>query len=197
MASDFSKAEFVKSVFRADQAPQPSRPSVVFAGRSNVGKSSLINSLLRRKNLAKTSSTPGRTQEIVYFNVDDRYYFVDIPGYGYAKAPKSVQAQWRPMIEGFLTKTEGVKVIVIILDARREPSAEDLQMIEWLQAIDQPFLFVVSKIDKVRKTHRHRHLRAITEKVGMASKDNIIPYSSEDGTGRNELVRALLTHLNS
>jgi len=195
MATDFKKAEFIKSVFRPDQTPRPARPSVVFAGRSNVGKSSLINSLLRRKNLAKTSSTPGRTREIVYFNVDDRYYFVDIPGYGYAKAPKKVQAQWRPMIESFLTEAEGIRAVVIILDARRDPSADDLQLVEWLESIGLPYLFVVNKIDKIRKTHRDRHLKAIAERLELPSRELLVPYSSEDGTGRQDLVRALLTRL--
>lgn len=197
MTLEFKKAEFIKPVFQPDQAPRPARPSVVFAGRSNVGKSSLINSLLRRKNLARTSSTPGRTREIVYFNVDDHYYFVDIPGYGYAKAPKQVQAQWRPMIEAFLTKAEGIRLVVIILDARRDPSADDLQLVAWLQAIELPFIFVVNKIDKVRKTHRDRHLKAIAERLGLPSKELLVPYSSEDGTGRQDLVRVLLSHLES
>lgn len=194
---DFTKAEFVKSVFRPNQAPRPTRPSIVFAGRSNVGKSSLINSLLRRKNLAKTSSAPGRTREIVYFSVNDRFYFVDIPGYGYAKAPKKVQAQWRPMIESFLTKAEGLRLVVVILDARRDPSEDDLQLVAWLQSIGLPFIFVVNKIDKVRKTHRDRRLREIAERVGLASREGLLPYSSQDGTGRLELVRVLFEHLES
>lgn len=194
---EFRNAEFIKSVFKPDQAPRPVLPSIVFAGRSNVGKSSLINSLLRRKNLAKTSSTPGRTREIVYFSVDDRYHFVDIPGYGYAKAPKKVQAQWPPMIESFLTQAEGIRLVVIILDARRDPSADDLQLVAWLHSIGLPFLFVVNKIDKIRKTHRDRQLKTIAEKLGLSSRERLMPYSSEDGTGRQDLVRVLLTYLES
>lgn len=195
MASDFSKAEFVKSVQQADQAPRPTRPSVVFAGRSNVGKSSLINSLLRRKGLARTSSTPGRTREIVYFSVDDLYYFVDLPGYGYAKVPRHIQAQWRPMIEGFLTGVEGIRLVIIILDARRDPSTEDLQLVEWFQSLGLPFQFVVNKIDKIPKTRRPRRLREIADSLGLATGAALVPYSSEDGTGRKELISLLLNSL--
>jgi GTP-binding protein len=191
MSVDFSKAEFVKSVFQSRQVPQPVRPSVVFAGRSNVGKSSLINSLLRRKGLAKTSSTPGRTREMVYFSVDDRYYFVDIPGYGYAKAAKDLKAKWGPMIEEFLTRAPGIRLIILILDARRDPSPDDLQMIAWMQAIGLPYRFVVTKIDKVPKTRRPGHLKSIAAKLGLGSKEALIPYSSEEGIGRNELIRVI------
>lgn len=190
--TDFTRAEFVKTVHRPDQAPRPPRPSIVFAGRSNVGKSSLINSLLRRKGLAKTSSTPGRTRDIVYFSVDDRFYFIDIPGYGYAKAPKEVQAQWRPMIEGFLTRAEGIRLVIIILDARRDPSPDDLQLVAWFQSLGIPYRFVVNKIDKIPKTRRMRRLREIATGLGLASSDPLVPYSSEDGTGRRELVHLLL-----
>lgn len=195
MTVAFSQASFLRAITRPDQAPTPARPGVVFAGRSNVGKSSLINSLLRRKGLAKTSSTPGRTREIVYFNVDDRFYFIDIPGYGYAKTSKAVKSKWGPMIEEFLTGTPSIRLVVLILDARRDPSTEDLQMVEWLRSVRIPCQIVVSKIDKVRKTHRDRHLRSIAGALGLDSPTDLLTYSSEDGTGRPELIRVLLEAL--
>jgi GTP-binding protein len=141
--------------------------------------------------LAKTSSTPGRTREMVYFSVDDRYYFVDIPGYGYAKAAKDLKAKWGPMIEEFLTRAPGIRLIILILDARRDPSPDDLQMIAWMQAIGLPYRFVVTKIDKVPKTRRPGHLKSIAAKLGLGSKEALIPYSSEEGIGRNELIRVI------
>ena len=128
-------AEFLRAVTKIEQAPKPDMPGVAFAGRSNSGKSSLINAITQRKGLARTSSTPGRTQEIVYFEINGKYHFVDLPGYGYAKAPESVRQKWGPMIEGFLRGAEALRLVIVILDIRRDPTPLDHQLIEFLNSI--------------------------------------------------------------
>ncbi|HOE95968.1 MAG TPA: ribosome biogenesis GTP-binding protein YihA/YsxC [Candidatus Sumerlaeota bacterium] len=184
------KAEFVKTITDPSQAPPP-RPAVVFAGRSNVGKSSLINKLTNRKGLARTSSTPGRTREIQYFGIDDRYYLVDLPGYGYAKVSKTERARWGPMMERFLRKAEGIRLVVLILDVRRDPSPEDLQMIQWLEHGERPYLFAVTKCDKVKRGERSRRLHALQRALGLADGSALVPVSAATGEGIGDLWRVI------
>jgi GTP-binding protein len=144
-------AEFIISAARPGQFPADARPQIAFAGRSNVGKSSLINALLHRKGLVKTSATPGKTQLINYFLINEQFYFVDLPGYGYAKAPRSVVDQWAPMIEGYLKGSPRLRTVVLLFDIRREPDARDRRMVEWLRHYQIPMVAVLTKTDKVKR----------------------------------------------
>lgn len=193
MKFNINAAKFVREVKRVDQAPKPPRPAVVFAGRSNVGKSTLINSLVGHKNLAKTSRTPGRTQSIVYFEVDEKSYFIDVPGYGFAKAPERVRAKWGPMVENFLTNAEEIRLVIIILDIRREPSPDDLQLVEWLETIGLPYFFVLTKVDKVSKGKLQGRVQAIGRRLGVEGTDALLPFSAVSGQGRRELIDVIRT----
>ncbi len=144
-------AEFIISAARPKQFPVDARPQIAFAGRSNVGKSSLINALLHRKGLVKTSATPGKTQLINYFLINEQFYFVDLPGYGYAKAPRSVVDQWAPMIEEYLKGSPRLGAVVLLFDIRREPDARDRRMVEWLRHYQIPMVAVLTKTDKVKR----------------------------------------------
>lgn len=193
--TDFSKVKYLCSIAKAHQAPKPELPAVAFAGRSNVGKSSLINTLVQRKGLARTSSTPGHTRKIHYYDVDDRIHFVDLPGYGYAKVSKTEHAKWGPMVEGYLRDNSNLRLVVVILDARRKPSEQDLQLVEWLQAQEIPYLFAVTKIDKVKKTVRKGTMQAIVKAIDPDGEESIIPFSATKGIGRKELIGAILKAL--
>jgi len=160
-------AEFIKSATRPAHYPEESLPEIAFAGRSNVGKSSLINVLVNRKNLVRTSNTPGRTQLINFFRINDTFTFVDLPGYGFAKVPLAVKKEWGPMMETYLSRRENLRGTVLILDIRRIPSTEDLQMLQWLRACGIPPLLVVTKCDKLSKNQRSRQAAVIARQVGV------------------------------
>jgi GTP-binding protein len=150
----FKNSSFVKSIVSLDQAPELKYDEIAFVGRSNVGKSSLLNALLGRKNLAKTSSTPGKTQLINYFLVDNERYFVDLPGYGFAKVAKKELKKWQKMIEGYLLKSEPLKLIVLLIDSRHTLMASDQQMIDWLDLNEMPYMVVLTKADKLKKNQK-------------------------------------------
>lgn len=153
---------FIKSAVKPDQYPPAELPEIAFVGRSNVGKSSLINLLVNRKNLVRTSNTPGRTQLINFFSVNsDSFMLVDLPGYGFAKVPLAVKKDWGPMMGAYLSKRETLRGVVLILDVRREPSAEDLQMLDLLRANNIPPVLVITKCDKVSKNERKRQAQLI------------------------------------
>ncbi len=166
----------------------PDLPRVVFAGRSNVGKSSLINSLVGRKKLAHTSSTPGRTRAINLFNISNRWIFADLPGYGYARASKSMRAGWQRLIGNFLESDGRIKLAILIVDSRREPAGLDMMMREYLDDYEIPVQVVATKIDKVRSSHRTRFLQQI--ETSMES-NSLIGYSSRTGEGSKELWRII------
>ena len=166
----------------------PNLPRVVFAGRSNVGKSSLINSLVGRKKLAHTSSTPGRTRSINLFNINNRWVFADLPGYGYARASKLMRAGWQRLIGNFLESDGRIELAILILDSRREPASLDTMMREYLDAYEIPVQIVATKIDKVRSNHRPRFLGQIESCMGSNS---LIAYSSRTGEGKKELWRII------
>jgi GTP-binding protein len=150
----FKNSSFVKSIVSLDQAPELKYDEIAFVGRSNVGKSSLLNALLGRKNLAKTSSTPGKTQLINYFLVNNERYFVDLPGYGFAKVAKKELKKWQKMIEGYLLKSEPLKLIVLLIDSRHTLMASDQQMIDWLDLNEMPYMVVLTKADKLKKNQK-------------------------------------------
>ena len=144
-------AEFLLSASTIRQFPAATLPEIAFAGRSNVGKSTLINSLLSRKKLVKTSGTPGKTQLINFFKVNDQFYFVDLPGYGYAKVPESVQRKWQKLVEAYLSERETLRSVVLIIDCRHNPTIQDRLLLEWLEYFQRPSLIVASKIDKLKR----------------------------------------------
>jgi len=183
--------EFLTSAFRETQYPPPDRPEVAFAGRSNVGKSSLINALVNRKNLAKTSSTPGRTQSINFFRVGDLMYMVDLPGYGFAKVPLNVRKSWQHMVETYLGKRPNLKAVVTILDIRRDLPPGDTQLLEWLRHFNIPAILVLTKADKVSRQETIRRARIIGEQVGEMLTQAPTVFSSRTRQGRDELWKKI------
>ncbi len=186
-------AEYIASAVNNEQCPQASLSEVAFVGRSNVGKSSLINSLLNRKKLVKTSSVPGKTQTINFFNINNAFYFADLPGYGFAKVPAAVQRTWRKMIEDYLLERETLRGVIFILDMRRKPGPLDIGLKEWLETNDIPYILTITKADKVPQSKRKKQIRAILDGMGMegASTKEVIIYSSKARLGRKELWASL------
>jgi GTP-binding protein len=178
-------AEFVISAVGPKQFPLDSRPQIAIAGRSNVGKSSIINSLLHRKNLVKTSQTPGKTQLINFFIINESFYFVDLPGYGYARVPYAVTDAWAPMIEGYLKNAPHLSAVVVLLDSRREPDERDVHLIDWLRRYDIPVIYALTKIDKLNRQETDRARRSISASLGIA--DDLVLTSAKSGQGIKEL----------
>lgn len=184
---------FIKSAVKPVDYPPVELPEIAFAGRSNVGKSSLINVLVERKGLVRTSSTPGRTQLINFFQMtasDLTINLVDLPGYGYAKVPLEVKRQWGPMMERYLASRESLAAVVLILDIRRIPSAEDLQMLAWLQSYQRRPIIVLTKCDKVTKNERAKQTARIAETLQM-DKSLLIPFSALSKDGRDAVWQAI------
>ncbi len=169
--------DFIKSATKPANYPESELPEIAFAGRSNVGKSSLINVLVNRKNLVRTSSTPGRTQLINFFDVNGAFTLVDLPGYGFAKVPLEVKRQWGPMMETYLSTRANLRGVVLIMDIRRIPRDEDLQMLAWLRTFSVPPLLVVTKCDKVSKNVRERQLVLIAKELGV-DRSELTPFSA-------------------
>jgi GTP-binding protein len=172
--------------------PPAELPEVAFAGRSNVGKSSLINRLVRRKSLARVSNTPGRTREIHFFRVNDDFVLVDLPGYGYARISKERQAAWLPLIEGYLRTSNELRGIVQLLDVRHPPTADDLRMLDFLSEIGAPTIVAATKIDKMPRAHLRDRVQALAEETGL-DPDQVIPFSAVTGEGRDELAAAIMS----
>jgi len=170
--------------------PEPRLPEVAFSGRSNVGKSSLINALTRRKKLARVSHTPGRTREIHFFGINDRFTLVDLPGYGYARISKARKAEWRPLIEGYLRPSPVLAGVVQLLDVRHAPSPDDEQMLDFLAELGAPTVVALTKVDKLARADAARRIAALTEALGLDA-DQVIPFSAHTGLGRDELASAL------
>ena len=171
--------------------PEAKWPEVAFAGRSNVGKSSLLNQLVRRKRLARVSNTPGRTREVNFFLVNDRFVLVDLPGYGYARISKERRAEWKPLIKGYLRTSTELRGIVQLLDVRHDPTSDDRQMIAFLASIGIPTLFALTKTDKLGASQRKTRIAALTEELSV-SEDQVIPFSAVTGEGRDELAAAVM-----
>lgn len=182
--------EFVTSAAKPNQWPEPDRPEVAFCGRSNVGKSSLINCLVNRKKLVRTSSTPGRTQLVNFFDINDVLYLVDLPGYGYAKAPHSVRDQWARMIRTYLEKRENLEAVIHILDARHKPSAQDLDFMGWLLEAGIPAILVATKLDKIKQSRRAAAIKALSAELPETS-GLPIPFSAVNNQGRDKLWVAI------
>jgi len=181
---------FVKSAVKPSQYPLPERPEVAFAGRSNVGKSSLINTLLGRKNLVKTSSTPGRTQTLNFFLINDGFYITDLPGYGYARVPQGVRKKWGPMVETYLKSRTGLGAVVVILDIRRLPNQGDHDLLEWLAHYKIPEIVVLTKADKLKRNKQVHQRALIAEDLGR-DPSLLSVFSATTGLGKQALWRAL------
>ena len=192
---EISKSEFVKSaVVEKDYPEFNNTVEFSFIGRSNVGKSSLINSLTKRKNLARTSKTPGRTQLINYFLINDKIYFVDLPGYGFAKVPEAVRRNWGKTIESYLV-SKREKVVFLLLDLRRVPSNEDMEMLKWLEHFEIEYYIIFTKADKLSNNEKFKQLKEIRKKLVFKNED-VFFYSSLKNTGRKELLDFIEERIN-
>ena len=184
-------AEFIKSATEPSHYPEGVFPEVAFVGRSNVGKSSLINALVRRKNLAKTSNTPGRTQLINFFLINHRYAFVDLPGYGFARVPEAVRRNWGPMVETYLKERPNLRLVILIMDIRRDPATQELDLLKWFDHYRIPVLLALTKIDKLSKSQVQRRARQIEkmlmEGANLITAPNPVLFSARTGEGRDAL----------
>ena len=179
---------------KAEQAgwrPDSNLPEIAFAGRSNVGKSSLLNSLVRRKSVARVSKTPGRTREINFFRINNQFLFVDLPGYGYARISKAKKAEWRPLIESYLGRTTQLRGLVLLLDIRRDPSEDDRSMLDFLAQVEIPTLVALTKSDKLSKSAVPARVDEISRALSLEA-EQIIPFSVVTGAGRTELLEAIM-----
>lgn len=183
-------AEFITSAVRPAQYPAPDYPEVAFAGRSNVGKSSLINKLVNRKHLVKTSNTPGRTQLINFFLANGMLSLVDLPGYGYAKVPANVQKKWGPMVETYLSRRTCLKTVVMLMDLRRTPRTEELNLRDWLHHYNIPMIIVLTKADKLSKSKQNQQRQHAADALDM-SPDDLILFSAKSGIGKETLWREI------
>ena len=171
--------------------PESTLPEIAFAGRSNVGKSSLLNALLRRRAAARVSKTPGRTREINFFRINDAFVLVDLPGYGYAKIAKERRAEWRPLIEGYLSQSPNLRGLVLLLDARREPTDDDRAMLDFLAERETPVLVAITKMDKFGNDAGRERVQAIAAALDL-DVEQVVPVSARTGLGRDELATALM-----
>ncbi|WP_291155969.1 ribosome biogenesis GTP-binding protein YihA/YsxC [Gemmatimonas sp. UBA7669] len=170
--------------------PETTLPEVAFVGRSNVGKSSLLNRLMRRKAFARVSNTPGRTREIHFFDVNRQFILADLPGYGYARISKARKAEWRPLIEGFLRRSANLRGVVQLLDVRHDPTGDDHIMLDFLAELGVPTIVAVTKVDKLSRAQAQARVHVLAQHLGL-DVDQIVPFSARTGEGRDELARAL------
>ncbi len=191
MAINFNKAEFVLSAVRSGTFIRDGRPQVTFAGRSNVGKSSVINRLLNRRNFARVGATPGKTNQINYFRIDDQIYFTDLPGYGYAKVSKEERDRWGRLMESYFQEQGLITLGVLIVDARHKPTADDVTMCDWFKGTGCPLIVVANKLDKLKKKEIEPNLQTIRDTLALDEEDVLIPFSAEKGTGKTELLAAI------
>lgn len=169
------------------KVPQTGKPEVAFAGKSNVGKSSLINALMNRKSLARTSSQPGKTQTINFYNVNDTMYLVDLPGYGYAKVSEAVKAKWGKMIENYLHQSPTLKAVFLLVDIRHEPSGNDKLMYRWICDNGYEPIIVATKLDKIKRSQVQEHLKMLRQGLELLPGTQVIPFSAETKQGREEI----------
>ena len=192
---NLNNAEFIRSAAAPKQFIHSPLPKIAFAGRSNVGKSSVINRLLNRKQFAKVGATPGKTVHVNYFLIDGRMYFVDLPGYGFAKVSQSERERWSLLMENFFADNRAFDFGILIVDARHKPTADDVQMASFFRESGQPFLVVANKLDKLKKSEIEPSLQIIRDTLQLGENNILIPFSAEKGDGRDLLLRQLLSQL--
>ncbi len=186
MKLNYNKAEFTASYGKYSQIPAPERIEIAFAGHSNVGKSTLINKLFNRKNLARVSSVPGKTATINFYGLEN-LYFVDLPGYGYAKVSKSEKERWSGLIEGYLSSDRDIRLVFMLIDMRHAPTKDDVDMINYLIDTEMPFVLVMTKADKLKKTEREKRMEAFKDEIPCFEDIHTIPFSSQTFEGVDEL----------
>ncbi|MFA1822524.1 ribosome biogenesis GTP-binding protein YihA/YsxC [Virgibacillus oceani] len=186
-----TNAEIVISAVSKKQYPNEGLPEIALAGRSNVGKSSFINKLINRKNLARTSSKPGKTQTLNFYKMNEAFYFVDVPGYGYAKVSKKERKKWGLMMEEYFETRHTLQAVILITDLRHEPTGDDLQMYDFLKHYELPVIIVATKLDKIAKTKRIAHIKRTSSAFQIEQGDVLLPFSAETGEGKEEAWRLL------
>ncbi len=195
MKLNTQKAEFIRSAAKMADCPRDTLPQIAFAGRSNVGKSSVINRLLGRKNFARVGSAPGKTTHINYFRIDGKVYFVDLPGYGYAKVSKQERARWGKLIEQWFADADLLTLGVLIVDLRHKPTEDDCVMAQWFKNSGKPFVVVANKHDKIKKSEWEPNLARIRETLELDKQTPVISFSAEKGLGREDLLGVILDHI--
>lgn len=191
---DIRSVSFHRAAYKPDDFPRDGRPQIAFAGRSNVGKSTLINTVLNRKNIARVSQTPGKTQAIQFYLVNEQWYLVDLPGYGYAKVPKSMRQEWGELIGAYLESADALRLMFVLLDSRREPAEHDLRMLEWARSLDADEVIVLTKTDKLSKNELAKSRQVIARETNMDPK-SIIDFSSVTKLGTDHVRRAIYKKL--
>ncbi len=180
--------ELEKVIGPTSKLPDNSLPELAFAGKSNVGKSSLINTLMNRKSLARTSSEPGKTQTINFYNINGEMYFVDLPGYGYAKVSEAEKKRWGKMIEDYLNSSEMLRVVFLLIDIRHKPSANDKQMYEWIEYVGFEPVIIATKSDKIKRSQLEKHIKMIRDELGASEETIIVPFSALNKSGRDTIL---------
>lgn len=188
MPINFQKAEFVLSAVKPGTFIRDGKPQVTFAGRSNVGKSSVINRLLNRKNFARVGATPGKTTQINYFAIDEQIYFTDLPGYGYAKVSKAERDRWGQLMEQYFQEPGLITMGILIVDSRHKPTADDVTMFQWFRGSGCPVVVVANKLDKLKKREIEPNLQQIRDTLELSDETPLIPFSAEKGQGREEVL---------
>ena len=188
-------AEFVRSAAKKEDFPRDGLPQIVFSGRSNVGKSSVINRILNRKNFARVGNAPGKTSHINYFRIDGKFYLVDLPGYGYAKVSQAEKARWARLIQSWFDDPGLMTLGCMLVDARHKPTADDCPMGEWFKQAGKPFVGVANKLDKLKKSEIEPNLQRIRDTLEIDADIEVIPFSAEKGTGRPDLLGQISAHL--
>ena len=192
---NYNKADFIASYGISSQLPESDRPELSFSGRSNVGKSSVINRLLNRKNFARVGATPGKTTQVNYFLIDNRVYLTDLPGYGYAKVSKEERERWGRLMESYFQAPGLITLGVLIVDARHKPTADDVTMFQWFRGTGCPVVVVANKLDKLKKSEIDPNLQVIRDTLELSEQDCLVPFSAEKGTGKTELLSAISQRL--
>ncbi|MBQ1620199.1 MAG: YihA family ribosome biogenesis GTP-binding protein [Oscillospiraceae bacterium] len=191
MAINFNKVEFILSAATSKQFLRDGLKQMAFAGRSNVGKSSVINRLVGRKNFARVGASPGKTTQINYFKIDNRLYLVDLPGYGYAKVSKAERDRWGKLMEDYFQSSQLIDLGVLIVDARHKPTADDVMMCDWFKRSLCPMIVVANKLDKLKRSEIEPNLQCIRETLSLTEQDALVPFSAERGDGKEQLLGLL------
>ncbi|WP_394271820.1 ribosome biogenesis GTP-binding protein YihA/YsxC [Butyricicoccus sp.] len=191
------KAEFIRSAVKTADFPQDPLPQIVFAGKSNVGKSSTINRLLNRKNFARVGNAPGKTIHINFFRIDEKVYFVDLPGYGYAKVSKKERDRWGRLMDEYFASEDMMTLGFQIVDIRHKPTADDVTMANWFLQTGVPFAIIANKHDKIKKSQLEGSLQTIRETLHLPENVPVIPFSAEKGTGRDEVLALIFDHISN